>query len=108
MGLAGALRALVVGRRGARVRRAGAALDLRQPLPDPQHPPAARPATLAEARALERVEGVPRDASSKSQDVHRFTTAPNAEAVGFGPTRSVILWDTLLDGALQPRAKSAP
>jgi Zn-dependent protease with chaperone function len=30
------------------------------------------------------------------QDVHEFTTAPNAESVGLGPTRRVILWDTLL------------
>jgi len=28
--------------------------------------------------------------------VHEFTTAPNAESVGLGPTRRVILWDTLL------------
>jgi STE24 endopeptidase len=32
------------------------------------------------------------------QDVARFTTAPNAESIGFGSTRRVILWDTLLDG----------
>jgi Zn-dependent protease with chaperone function len=32
------------------------------------------------------------------QDVHRFTTAPNAESTGLGSTRTVILWDTLLDG----------
>ena len=37
------------------------------------------------------------------QDVHRFTTAPNAESVGFGPTRRVILWDTLLDGRFDRR-----
>ena len=30
------------------------------------------------------------------QDVHRFTTAPNAESTGFGPTTTVVLWDTLL------------
>ena len=30
------------------------------------------------------------------EDVHRFTTAPNAEATGLGPTRTVILWNTLL------------
>jgi STE24 endopeptidase len=32
------------------------------------------------------------------QDVHRFTTQVNAEAVGLGPTRRVVLWDTLLGG----------
>jgi Zn-dependent protease with chaperone function len=50
---------------------------------------------LAEARALERVEGV--DGTKFAvEDVDRFTTAPNAEAMGLGPTRTVILWNTLL------------
>jgi STE24 endopeptidase len=31
------------------------------------------------------------------QDVRRFTDAPNAEAMGFGATRTILLWDTLLD-----------
>jgi STE24 endopeptidase len=35
------------------------------------------------------------------QEVGTETTAPNAEAVGLGPTRRVILWDTLLDGRFQ-------
>lgn len=52
---------------------------------------------LADARELERIEGVG-DTRVRVEDVHRFTTAPNAEATGFGPTRTVILWDTLLDG----------
>jgi len=51
---------------------------------------------VADARALERVEGVD-GARLRVQDVHRFTTAPNAEASGFGPSRTVVLWDTLLD-----------
>lgn len=49
------------------------------------------------ANALERNEGVG-DTRVRVQDVHRFTSAPNAEASGFGPTRTVVLWDTLLDG----------
>jgi len=60
-----------------------------KPLHDPQ--------LVADARALERSEGVG-DTRLRVQDVHRFTTAPNAEATGFGATRTVILWDTLLDG----------
>ena len=32
------------------------------------------------------------------QDVSAFTEAPNAFAAGFGPTRRVVLWSTLLDG----------
>jgi STE24 endopeptidase len=52
---------------------------------------------VADARALERSEGV-ESARLRVQDVHESTTAPNAESTGFGPTRTVILWDTLLDG----------
>ncbi|MCP9484741.1 MAG: M48 family metalloprotease [Gaiellaceae bacterium MAG52_C11] len=32
------------------------------------------------------------------QDVSDFTDAPNAFAAGFGPTRRVVLWSSLLDG----------
>jgi STE24 endopeptidase len=32
------------------------------------------------------------------ESVHGETSAPNAEAAGFGPSRRVIVWDTLLDG----------
>jgi STE24 endopeptidase len=52
---------------------------------------------LSDFRALARAEGVS-GTRAYVQEVHRFTTAPNAEAVGFGPTRGVIVWDTLLDG----------
>ena len=55
------------------------------------------PVTKGEVAALARRERVP-GTSAEVQDVRRFTTAPNAESVGFGPTRRVILWDTLLDG----------
>jgi STE24 endopeptidase len=50
---------------------------------------------LAEARALERKEGV-EGTRFVVEDVDRFTTAPNAEATGLGPTRTVVLWNTLL------------
>lgn len=60
------------------------------------------PATLADARALARTEGVP-GTKFVVQEVSRYTTAPNAEATGFGPTRHVILWDTLLDGRFSRR-----
>jgi STE24 endopeptidase len=59
--------------------------------------PLRNPVLLAEARALERSEGVP-GTRVEVQEVARFTTAPNAEAVGFGSTRRLVLWDTLLDG----------
>jgi len=37
------------------------------------------------------------------QDVHGRTSAPNAEAAGLGPSRRIIVWDTLLDGRFSPR-----
>jgi STE24 endopeptidase len=37
------------------------------------------------------------------QPVHGSTTAANAYAVGIGPSRSVFLWDTLLDGRFTRR-----
>ena len=59
-------------------------------------------ATLTDARALARAEGVA-GTRVEVQDAHRETTAPNAEAVGFGATRRVVLWDTLLDGRFSRR-----
>jgi len=53
--------------------------------------------TAAEVRQLARIERVP-GTHADVQDVDRDTTAPNAESVGFGSTRRVILWNTLLDG----------
>jgi STE24 endopeptidase len=53
------------------------------------------PEIRADTRQLERVEGLPR-VPVEVQEVHEFTTAPNAESAGLGPTRRVILWDTLL------------
>jgi STE24 endopeptidase len=63
----------------------------------PETQPLRDPRLVADARALERREGVD-EARLRVQDVHRFTTAPNAETTGFGPTSTIILWDTLLDG----------
>ncbi len=63
----------------------------------PNTSPARSPALLAEARALERIEGTD-EARLEIEDVHRFTTAPNAMSTGLGPSRTVILWDTLLHG----------
>jgi STE24 endopeptidase len=53
--------------------------------------------TAADVRELARIEGVP-GTRADVQQVERRTTAPNAESVGFGSTRRVILWNTLLDG----------
>ena len=34
----------------------------------------------------------------EQEDVTDFTSAPNAYAAGFGPTKKIVLWNTLLDG----------
>jgi STE24 endopeptidase len=60
------------------------------------------PRLQADARQLERVEGLPH-IPVEVQNVHQFTTAPNAESVGLGPTRRVILWDTLIRHRRFPR-----
>jgi STE24 endopeptidase len=60
------------------------------------------PAIAADARSLARIEHVP-GTRVLVQKVSRSVTAPNAEATGFGPTRSLILWDTLLDGRFSHR-----
>jgi STE24 endopeptidase len=68
----------------------------------PNTHPLRDPPIAADARALAATEGV---AGTKVlvQKVSRSITAPNAEAVGFGPTRRVVLWDTLLDGRFSRR-----
>jgi STE24 endopeptidase len=71
----------------------------------PDTSPLESPHLLADARALERREGVD-EARLRVQDVHRFTTAPNAESTGLGPTSTVVLWDTLLDdGFTRPEVR---
>jgi STE24 endopeptidase len=60
------------------------------------------PKLLAEANTLAHREGVG-GTKVEVQDVRRFTTAPNAESVGFGSTTRLVLWDTLLYGGFNRR-----
>jgi len=55
------------------------------------------PALKAEAAELERQEGVT-GTPIRVEDVSSYTTEVNAESEGIGPSRQVVLWDTLLDG----------
>jgi STE24 endopeptidase len=55
------------------------------------------PQLQADFDRLARQEGV-RGIPVRVQDVHGETSAANAFTVGFGPTRKVFIWDTLLDG----------
>ena len=56
----------------------------------------------AQIRRLERREHVGRPVVRVSP-VSDETTAANAYSVGIGPSRSVIIWDTMLDGRFTPR-----
>jgi STE24 endopeptidase len=60
------------------------------------------PQLAASARVLERREGVAAT-PIEVQDVSSLTSAPNAEATGMGPSRRVVLWNTLLDGRFSNR-----
>ena len=51
----------------------------------------------AAGRDYARQQGI-ESVTVEQQDVSDFTNTPNAYAVGFGPTKKVVLWSTLLDG----------
>jgi STE24 endopeptidase len=61
----------------------------------PGQNPLQRPALAAQARVYEQELGLG-NIPIRVQDVSSETTAPNAEAVGLGPTRRVVLWSTIL------------
>jgi STE24 endopeptidase len=56
----------------------------------------------SQVRTLERREHVGRPVVRVSPVSDR-TSAANAYSIGIGPSRSVIIWDTLLDGRFTPR-----
>ena len=56
---------------------------------------------LRQARALEQIEHV--HVPIVVEPVRGSTALPNAEATGLGPSRRVVLWDTLIDGRFSDR-----
>jgi len=56
----------------------------------------------AQIRALEQREHVGRP-TIRVVPMHKTTSAANAFAVGLGPSRSVFIWDTMLDGRFSPQ-----
>jgi STE24 endopeptidase len=64
-------------------------LSFTEPLDDPQ--------LAADARTYAKAQGID-PVPVKVEDVSDFTNSPNAYAVGFGPTKRIVLWNTLLDG----------
>jgi STE24 endopeptidase len=66
-----------------------------QPYLIPDQHPIHSPRIAADARRLASAEGIP-GTEVRVQNTHNLGGSPNAEAAGLGPTRRVILWDTLL------------
>jgi STE24 endopeptidase len=64
----------------------------------PSQEPLRDPLLRRDVQRLAREEGLDEAPPVRVQSVRGFTTAPNAEAAGLGPSRRIILWDTLLDG----------
>ena len=61
------------------------------------------PALVSDAHDYAVAQGID-DVPIKVVDVSAFTNAPNAQATGFGPSRRIILWSTLLDGRFDGNA----
>jgi STE24 endopeptidase len=62
------------------------------------------PALASDAQAIAASEGV-HGASVRVQDTHNLGGSPNAEAGGIGPSRRVIVWDTLLQRFSTPEIR---
>ncbi|MBA2474898.1 MAG: M48 family metalloprotease [Actinobacteria bacterium] len=88
----------------------GAAALLAQPLLLlPRLEPLRDEALAGQIQRLARLQGLPR-VRLEVKRASELTTRANAELAGLGPTRRVVLWDTLLDGRFPPaeiRAVSA-
>jgi STE24 endopeptidase len=67
--------------------------------------PLREPELTERAREYERELGIDQ-IPIRVQPVGTETTAPNAAAVGLGPTRRIVLWDTLLDGRFSDEEES--
>ena len=59
----------------------------------------------ADARPLAEKQGVS-DVDVRVEDVHEWTEAPNAYAMGLGDTQRVVLWNTLADGFPRRQVRS--
>ncbi len=97
-----ALRPLVVGARGARCssRWRSSSRSSRRISPRPMRSRA--PALRRQVATLES-EDRGRQDPGRRPGRHEETSLPNAEAMGIGPSRRVVLWDTIVDGRFSDR-----
>jgi STE24 endopeptidase len=75
-----------------------------QPYLIPDQHPVHNQAIATDARKLAAAEGIP-GTEVRVQDTHNLGGSPNAEATGLGPTKRVILWDTLVDRFPRPEVR---
>jgi STE24 endopeptidase len=75
-----------------------------QPYLIPDQHPVRNPTIARDAEGLASAEGIP-GTTVRVQDTHNLGGSPNAEAAGFGPSRRVILWDTLLRRFPRPEVR---
>jgi STE24 endopeptidase len=81
----------------------GTAYVVVQPLVlTPRFAPLREPTVRAEIETLARRVGAG-DVEVRLRKAHERTRAVNAELVGIGPTRRLVLWDTLLEGRFDRR-----
>ena len=97
-GARGEVPAPLVARSGAvlhRARRPCSASSTRISPPPSRSAAADLVAAGREYAAKQGIDPVP----LRVEDVTDFTSAPNAYAVGFGPSKRIVFWNTLLDGS---------
>ncbi len=75
----------------------GAVFAFAQPYLVPETTALENPSLRRSAEAFERKQGV-KDIPVSVEDVSGTTSQANAYAVGYGPTRKVVLWSTMVDG----------
>ena len=75
----------------------GGALRVHLPVPLRDRAARRRRASPPTPRTYAREQGI-EPVRIAVEDVTDFTSAPNAYAVGFGPTKRIVFWNTLLDG----------
>ena len=94
--------AAVVDSRGRRFAGLGLLFTFAGPFLIPDQSPLRNDRLAAQAKQLAREQGVS-DIKVRVEDVDAFTNEPNAFAIGLGPTRRVILWNTLLEPPFSDR-----
>ena len=101
-GARGAVPAPLVARRRAGLRRARGALRRSSTRTSRRPSRCDEPACWRAGRDYASEQGI-EPIPLRVEDVTDFTNAPNAYAVGFGPSKRIVFWNTMLDGRFTRR-----